>query len=148
MLCYLNDTGALLQYTDKASPAGWLKPWALPWGEVFHAAASEGMTPGPVVVTGTNVVFPVANRRYLAQWRCQATKDGAAGNPKYTFQTNLGLGNFAQQTMQGGWVASIALTDHFISAAGVTTVFVIVEGGGGSVATTEGRFIVTDVGPA
>lgn len=148
MLSYLADVGRLEQYTDKASPAGWYRAWGQPWGEVFYSGnVGQAMTPGPVVIAGTNFTLPTANRRYLAQFRCNVTKDAAQGNPKISYQTNLAVGTFAQQTVSANWVASMALIEEFTSTGGVTGLFVIVEALGGQVAVGEGRLIVTDVGP-
>jgi hypothetical protein len=148
MASYLSDTGRLEVYTDKASPAGWYLPWGQPWGVVFNSGdVGQAMTPGPVVIAGTSFTFPAANRRYLALWRCNVTKDAAQGNPKISFQTNLAVGTFAQQTVSASWVASLSLNEGFASTGGVSSVFVIVEAGGGQVAVTGGRLIITDVGP-
>jgi len=104
MVSYLTDTGRLEQYTDKAGVAGWYLPWGQPWGIVYYGDVSQGATTGPSFIAATLFNFPVLNRRYLVQFRAQANKDATAAPARYSYETNRGIGVFAEQSMAANGV--------------------------------------------
>lgn len=149
MVSYLTDTGRLEQYSDKAGVAGWYPPWSTAWGDVFYADVGLAATTGPAFITGTMFTFPVLNRRYLVQFRAQGTKDGTAGVSRFQFQTNRGAGVLAEQTQPAADTWAASLHERYIATAATDTqVQVNVQTTAGTIITTWGRLVVTDIGPA
>jgi len=102
MLTYLADVGRLEQYTDKASPVGWYRPWGQPWGRLQTIFAPDALgVAGAIFLPGmTANTMGVANRRYEIVATGQVQKADAtigtgafwlqsAGTPEHTVRASM-----------------------------------------------------------
>lgn len=147
MVCYLNDTGKLYLYSDKVAPPTWGQPWGQPWGQVMYVPCNQPNTTGPIYITGSQVTLPYANRNYVVQFRCMATKDITAANVRYQINVQNQLWLYAEQPIPSNQVWSCEITASVPTGTPNTTTGVVVSTTAGGVDTAWGRMLVLDMGP-
>jgi hypothetical protein len=151
MLSYLNDTGKVEQYTDKAAAAGWYPPWAQPWGRISDKDVSDLLFTTGLIVPGSGFSLPVANRRYVITWTGNLIKaNDQVGTINMTVEPGGGLPIY----VQGVWSLNPNFRTRGIMAEMVTSSATLTGGvvtascDAGQCTLNWQRISVDDMGPA
>lgn len=117
--CYLNDTKALLQYTDASGTPGWHRPWSEPWGFLKNVIVPDMHFGGWTGISGSDHYFPTRGRIVRAQFNCNIYKDVDGADAHCVIRMNLSNGSAWSPVYDGlvtihqGWVGRMICTDVF-----------------------------------
>ena len=147
MLTYLADVGRLEQYTDKATPAGWSRPWGEAWGRIGEVTPPNITLTGVVFIPGTSITIATAGRRMEYTLTGYMLKpDGVVGAG--VLSVNIGGGaasNDVAVTLSPNWRGTFTLRHTYVNLTGAVSV--VGQCDNGSVLAQGMRATLDDLGP-